>query len=299
MQTKNLTFFIILKISFVYMSNLKCIQKIIFLEDNFEAICISTCFINDQIIGNSSCLAVRTAFLITLALKTEGFQNMNLVNVTTFTRKTTYLRVFINYYFRGVMLRALIAKKWSSLSQVHSILECWLEGQNSGGSITITAGKQKFVLQLKSGMVVTRWKTTGKDTNKTLEILNQKFNYDCYFVSMICPQLSDEIYQRKIINPDFTLMRNETIHKRFLRKTWKSSWISWFKYKELEELSASYGTGNIIYLDDYENVLDITQSTTATSLVFLVGGATMVLFLLCCLSIVTRRKVSKETGRSR
>ena len=293
---KEMMFFVFLIcLSLTLMSNLKCHQNIIFLDNKLEAVCVTTCYVNEMLIGNSSCLSVRTAFLISLSLKTEGFREMSLVNLTTTSHKLTYLRVLINYYFRGVMLRALIAKKWHFASRANSPLECWLEGHNSGGSITIMTGGQKFLLQLRSGIVAVKWRSVGKDKNKTLEILNQKFNYDCYFVAMICPHLSDEIYQRKVLNPNFTIVRNETIYKRFLRKTWKSSWLDWYKYKELEDLSASYGGKNVIFLNDYESFLDQTQATTI-GVVFLVGGSAMVLFLFFCLSIVNRRKVDKNVG---
>lgn len=273
-----------------FTSNLTCEQKIVLIqEQKLGAICISTCYVNGVLAGNSSCVSVRTSYLINLAMLTDGFKAMKVGNITSISEKTAFLRVIINYYFRGVMLRALIAKRLPNAAQLSSTVNCWLEGHSAGGVMTLFYGTERIVLRSSTEMNASQWTSDGPDANGTLNILNERVSLDSYFLSMICPQLSDEIYKKKVVHSKyFSLIKNDTMPKKFLRNTWKSAWTNWYKYKEIEAL--------LDFSRDYENVSEITHSMSAAGLFFLAGGAFTMLLLLCCLSMITRKHVVKDLG---
>nr|APO38401.1 envelope glycoprotein UL37 [Human betaherpesvirus 6A]AVK93355.1 U18 [Human betaherpesvirus 6A] len=273
-----------------FTSNFTCEQKIVLIQEHkLRSICISTCYVNGVLAGNSSCVSVKTSYLINLAMLTNGFKTMRVGNITSISEKTAFLRVIINYYFRGVMLRALIAKRLPNAAHLSSTVNCWLDDHSAGGVMTLFYGTERIVLNSSTEINASRWISDGKDANGTLNILNERVSLDSYFLSKICPQLSSEIYKKKVAHPkNFSLIKNDTKPKKFLRNTWRSTWSNWYKYKEIEAF--------LDFSSDYENLSEITYSMSAAGLFFLAGGAFTMLLLLCCLSMITRKHIVKDLG---
>lgn len=287
-------YFILLLCSFCVCHILRCTQTLtISNEENLEYICLTICYLDNTIIGNSTCVAVRTSLLISYLLPTKIFETKNLPNISTIAQKTAFARVFINYYFRGIILKAILAYSDIFVNNINSTVECWFDGLQNGGILTINVNKEKFYLDTKKH----KHEFVSNIHNNISSILNHNVEFDYFFLSDICPQLTDEIYKNKVLTGSyFSIMRKVRIEKKAFIKTWKTAWLNWFKYRELKEISLNYGSNDIIFIHDYEFFSEKSKNMNVAGIFFLVGGAFMLLSMFCCLSIMRRREVAKDLG---
>lgn len=273
-----------------------CIQNMSVFSKGLEYFCKTTCYIESMLIGNDSCGAVRVPMLTSYLLNIDELRKINFPNITTVAHRTAFARVFLNYYLKGSILKALFANSNQSVGNISSSLECRHKGLDKGGKIYINLNESTFFLNTETGRSVFVAVNNDQFKNNILGLLNRNVEFDFLFLLNLCPYIADEIYKnRKNQGSGFSIMRKVYTHKKDLVKGWKRQWINWFKYRELRDITLTYGSKDIIFISDYDIALEKgDKSINVVGIFFLVGGAFMLLLMLCCMSIMRRREVMKD-----
>lgn len=282
-------------------SSLICVQKFSILNEELEVVCVVACFVNKLEIGNSNCTAFKTSLLLTYITHISDLRRVDIKNLTSSVQKNSYMRVFVNYFFKGVILKALLANLDSAWREISSTIECWLTEQDIGGQIQITVGGRNFNLRPDMTKLDSLQWTSAKWTvqDEVLKLLNERVYLDYYFLLNVCPKLADNLYRDKMQVPNFTVTRTASQERKVLVKTWKTFWSNWHKYREIQDIASTYGSNDIIFLDDYDySVVEQSKHMNMAGMFFLCGGGFILLGTLCCLSIMRRRDLARDFGYS-
>ncbi|APZ76245.1 envelope glycoprotein [Murid herpesvirus 3] len=217
----------------------------------------------------------------------KNFNTLNFPNVTTKDEKNILAKIFITYYFRGILIKAILSR--TNKTHLISKFECWSDEYEKGGNIQIISGKDNFSFFTNDNL--NRWK--GPKNNEILALVNIDYNLDEIFLKYYCPDLADELQRRKLTENEYLkIIKNVPINRKKVSKSWITSWLGWYKYKEYYVFKVTQ-VDETISFNDYDESIEDTESMNTAGTFFLLIGSLVLLGLFVTLIIMRRRDVSK------